>query len=279
MKSKAASLARYTTHQIAGLLEVPRSRIYTYVRSGLVKPVRGRRNEYRFSFQDLILLKTAHQLFQSGISTSRIRQTLKNLRSYLPAGRPLTTVRIWADGDRVVARHDSELFHPESGQILFNFDVSELAAQLTPLDRENISQASREIEEADAWYDFGCEVEVSSPDEGIRAYREALRLDPKHYSAHLNLGLILHENGELEEAELHYRLALELYPEESLAAYNLGVVLQDQHRYPEAINAYLQAIRLDSSLKEAHFNLFHIYDRLGEKGSAIRHLAAYRRLS
>lgn len=279
MKSKAASLARYTTRQIAGLLQVPRSRIYSYIRSGLINPLRGRRNEYRFSFQDLILLKTAHQLVESGIPPSRIQKNLKRLRAFLPEGKPLTTVRIWADGRRVIARHEAGLFHPESGQTLFNFDVSELAAQLTPLDRENIAHASQEIEEADAWYDFGCEVEISSPDEAIKAYREALRLDPEHYGAHLSLGLLLHEDGDLDQAELHYRIALELYPDEPLAAYNLGVVLQDQQRYPEAIKAYLQALRLDSSLKEAHFNLFHIYDKLGEKGSAIRHLAAYRRLS
>lgn len=279
MNSKAASLARYTTRQIAGLLEVSPSRIYAYIRSDLVKPLRGQRNEYRFSFQDLVLLKTAHQLYESGIPTSRIRRNLKKLRSYLPEGRPLTTVRIWADGRQVIARHDAELFHPESGQILFDFGVSELAAQLTPLDRENISQASREIDEADSWYDFGCEIEVSSSDEAIKAYQEALRLDPEHYGAHLSLGLLLHESGALDEAEIHYRMALELYPDEPLAAYNLGVVLQDQLRYSEAIKAYLQALRLDSRLKEAHFNLFHIYDRLGEKGPAIRHLAAYRRLS
>src|SRR5690606_4472113 len=209
----------------------------------------------------------------------RIKTSLRRLRAFLPEGKPLTAVRIWADGSRVVARHEAALFQPESGQTLFNFDVSELAAQLTPLDRENIASASQEIEEADAWYEFGCEVEISSPDEAIRAYREALRLDPEHYGAHLSLGLLLHENGDLDEAELHYRIARELCPDEPLAAYNLGVVLQDQQRYPEAIKAYLQALRLDSSLKEAHFNLFHIYDKLGEKGSAIRHLAAYRRLS
>ena len=44
----------------------------------------------------------------------------------LPADRPLSGVRIVADGRRVVVRQGRTAWHPESGQVLFSFAVDEL---------------------------------------------------------------------------------------------------------------------------------------------------------
>jgi tetratricopeptide (TPR) repeat protein len=113
----------------------------------------------------------------------------------------------------------------------------------------------------------------------MAAYRRALELDPDLADAHLNLGRLLHEAGHLAAAESHYRQALAIEPEDALAAYNLGVALQDQQRPREAAAAYRHAIALDPELADAHFNLSGVYEQLGDKAAAFRHLRTYRSLT
>src|SRR5580692_5508628 len=46
----------------------------------------------------------------------------------------------------------------------------------------------------------------------ITAYREAVRLNPRMYDAHYNLGNIFFEKGQLALAIAHYKQALEIRP-------------------------------------------------------------------
>ena len=116
------------------------------------------------------------------------------------------------------------------------------------------------------------------PDEARRAYLKSLELDPHHAGAHLNLGRLLHEAGELREAEVHYRCALEDAGHRAVAAYNLGVVLEDQALLDEALFAYARAVEANPQLADAHHNLARLLERLGRTTDAIRHLNTYRRL-
>ena len=52
----------------------------------------------------------------------------------------------------------------------------------------------------------------------VAEYREAIEMDPEYPDAHLNLGRLLHEQGEVGEAEQCYRRAVELQPDEPVAA-------------------------------------------------------------
>jgi tetratricopeptide (TPR) repeat protein len=270
----------YTAGQAAKLLDLPLPRIRAYVQAGFLAPRRGARGEYRFTFQDLVLLRTA-----KGLSTSlpprKVRHALKNLRGQLPSGRELSALRITAEGDDVVVRDGKEAWNPESGQTLIDFDVAELAAEVAPLVREAV-QAAREAEErlgAEDWYELGCDLELEDAEEARDAYRRALEMAPLHPDAHLNLGRLLHEAGELPAAEQHYRLALTIRPQDATAAYNLGVSLQDLERYPEAIRAYERALQNDPRNADAHYNLAQVYEEIGKPRLAFRHLQAYRDLA
>ena len=52
----------YTLRGIQSMLGLSRGVIAGLIAAGFVTPSRGTRNEYRFSFQDVVLLRTAHSL-------------------------------------------------------------------------------------------------------------------------------------------------------------------------------------------------------------------------
>ncbi len=112
----------FRTREVARVAALSPRRVRHMVYAGLLRPRRGRRGEYRFSFQDIVLLRMSKALLESGIPRRRVRRILSRLGHQIPGGRPLTSVRMWAEGDRIFARYGSMTWMPESGQILLNFN-------------------------------------------------------------------------------------------------------------------------------------------------------------
>jgi tetratricopeptide (TPR) repeat protein len=259
------------------MLDLPVEEVRRLARDGFVSPRRGARNELRFTFQDLVLLRTAAGLVHAHVPKARVRRALRSLRTQLPDGRPLTAVRVAADGETVIVQDGGARWRPDTGQVLFDFEVADLARKVAP-----IVEAARQRPKAlgaDDWYRWGCDLEDSAPAEARESYRRALTRDPDHAGAHLNLGRLLHEAGDARAAELHYRRALGADAQRALASFNLGVALEDQELPDEALLAYARALEADPELADAHYNLSRLLERLGRREDALRHLAAYRRLS
>lgn len=245
----------------------------------MLAPSRGPRGVLQFSFQDLVLLRAAKGLAAAKIPERRIRRALRQLRDQLPQGRPLSALRIAAAGDRIVVTDGETAWYPESGQVVLDFTVSEIATKAGPIARKRAEAAKvEETLSADGWYALGFELEVTSPDEARDAYRRALELDPHHAGAHINLGRLLHEAGRLHDALGHYRLALQTDPDDSTAAFDLAIALEDVGCTNEAIHAYEQAIRSDPKLADAYFNLARLYELTGKRAAALRYLSKYRRM-
>ncbi|HJX26668.1 MAG TPA: tetratricopeptide repeat protein [Thermoanaerobaculia bacterium] len=278
---RPAPVSGYATRDVAALLGLSVAQVRSYIRDGFLTPAQGARGEYRFSFQDLILLRTAKGLLAAKVPRRRIRLALQKLHQQLPEGKPLTGVRITAQGHHVVVRDGREMWNPESGQTLLDFDLGELqreAATLVPVSDVRRTK-KKEPSKVEDWFFQGLELEAAEdPDGAIEAYRRALEIDAALPDVHLNIGRLLHEKGELAEAEHHYRRALELRPDEAVAAFNLGVALQDQERYAEAAEAYEATLALDGSFADAHYNLATVYEILGDRQAAFRHLKRYKSL-
>lgn len=270
----------YSVREVASAAGLTAAQVRAYAKEGFLRPETNAKGELRFTFHDLVVLRTAKELMAAEIPPRKIRRALRRLQEQLPGGRPITAVRIAAQGDRVVVQDGDTLWTPEDGQVLFDFAVADLASKVAPFSQRNIERAREGEADLDAadWYQLGCELEISDEREARDAYRRAVELDPLHADAHVNLGRLLHEEGEVEAAIKHYRIALACDAGHATAAFNLGVALEDQQRFPEAIQAYFAALEADGELADAHYNLAGIYEHLGKRQAAFRHLKAYRSL-
>src|SRR3954470_19427383 len=265
----------YSARDLARLLGLTLAKLKALVRAAL--PDAAEREH--FSFQDLVLLRTAKLLSSSNVPSTRIRQALQALPGQLPEDRPLTGVSIAAEGHRLVARDGETRWQPESGQVLMDLRGREpaLAVKLAPAPTPEPDDGGGLS--SDEWYELGCDLEEAEPQRALGAYRQALALDGGHADAHVNLGRLLQERGDLPGAERHYRSALRIRPGDATAAYNLGTALEDQHRWEDAISAYSEAIARNPGYADAHYNLARLYERTGEKVAALRHLKTARQLT
>ena len=271
----------YTSHDVARMLDLSIGQVRAYTRAGFINPRRGPHGGYRFSFQDLVLLRTTKDLIASRIPPRKIKHALKKLKEQLPSGRPLSAVKIAVSGDRIVVRDGKTLWNPESGQTCFDFEVSELAEKAAPLDRRAAQEAfsSESPRTAEEWFDIGCELEATEPEAAREAYCRVLEIEPTHADVHINMGRLLHEAGQAGDAEAHYRVALALRPEDATALFNLGVSLEDLGRVDEAIQAYKGAAESDPPCADAYYNLARLYEKQGNITRALQHFNAYRRLT
>jgi tetratricopeptide (TPR) repeat protein len=277
----------YTTQAVARMIGVSAGRLRAYLRAGVLTPERGDRGELLFSFQDLLLLRKAEGLVNARVSPHRVRRALKRLRARLPETHPLTGVQLGTEGTDVVVHEGKTRWQAESGQVLMQFALSATAGSsegppvavlpqrsASPLPAADVVPLS-----VNELYELACEMDESDPEQAEAAYRQVLQQSPHHADAHINLGRILHERGELPAAETHYTRALGLRPNDPTASFNLGVVIEDQGRHEEALAAYQRAIEADGNNADAHYNAARLFDLLGDYGAALRHLRICREIA
>jgi tetratricopeptide (TPR) repeat protein len=269
----------YTTRDVERLLGLSPRRIREYGRSGILDAARGPGNRYRFSFRDLVLLRTARALLDARVPQRRILRILRQVRDQLPEGRSITEVRIAAEGTEVVVYDDGRAWAPESDQLHIGFDVAALAASVEPLDREAMDRGGEAQGSPADWLDLGLRLEGHAPDQARRAYERVLELEPGHADALVNLGRLFYEEGATEAAIVHYRRALEAAGgDHPVAGFNLGLALEDEGRLRAAADAYRVAMAADPTFADVHYNLARVYERLGDHVSALRCLKSYRAL-
>jgi Tfp pilus assembly protein PilF len=86
-------------------------------------------------------------------------------------------------------------------------------------------------------------------------WRNTLARNPDCWMAHNNLGLLLVEQGRIEEAKEHYHQAIQINPNHFGALCNLGIALAAQGRLDEAITNFCKAIQINPYSFEALNNL------------------------
>lgn len=264
--------ATYSLRRAQAMLGMSRSVIDGLVKAGFLSPARGPRNEWRFSFQDLMLLRTARDLRNAKVPGRRIMRSLASLRQHLPQEVPLTGLRITAIGSEVAVRDPKGPWGAESGQRLMDFEVAPV--------HDGIAFLKPEPADADprAWLERGESLEALNHEEAEAAYRRALALAPDYGDALLNLGALLCDTQRCGEAVVLYQQAVQRRPDSPLLHFNLAIALEDQGDLAQALASYERCLALDADLADAHFNAARLYEQLGDTQRAVRHFSAYRRL-
>ncbi|MFM0469247.1 tetratricopeptide repeat protein [Paraburkholderia strydomiana] len=269
----------YSLRSLQSLLGVSRRVLSGLIDAGFVHPSRGRRNELRFSFQDVVLLRTAFQLQSAKVSARKILRALAKLKAELPDELPLSGIRITSVGETVAVRSGQAQWDADSGQHLLDFEVAPIRGDVAFLDSVPRNQESRE-EQAEEWFALAEQLTETDAVGAEQAYRKVLELSPSpHYDAYTNLGVLLCEaETRCDEALSIFEDALEHFPEDALLHFNRAVVLEELKRYDAAEAAYQRCIEIDPTHADAHFNLARLSEIRGDKQGLVRHLSAYRRL-
>src|SRR2546427_3522560 len=167
---------QYGVRDVERLLQLPRSTIRSLATEGFVSPAGGRRRWSLFSFQDLIVLRTAQALAAAKVPPRRITKSLRELRRHLPDAMPLSGLAIGAVGDRVVVSEGATRWQAESGQYLLAFDGDPADGSLSVVERNEAGTAMS----AEDWFERGCKLEGRDSGAAREAYGRALEADATH---------------------------------------------------------------------------------------------------
>ncbi|MDA1076590.1 MAG: MerR family transcriptional regulator [Proteobacteria bacterium] len=268
-------MSGYSTREVASLIGMKPDQVRHYVRRKLISPTRGERDEYRFSFQDVVLLRSAKGLLDANVSSRAAHRVLKKLNTELAQVKSLAAMRIFADGNTVVVREDNQLWEAETGQAQLDFTVAELADNVATLAHQNLIIA-KEVDalDTDEWYNLGLDLEEVDISKAPDAYRRAIELDPNNADAHVNLGRLYQLKGNLRHAKRHYEIAAKAVLDHQLANYNMGTVFDELNELDKAAEYYRKA----DKVPDAHYNLARICELRGDQLSAVRHMREYRQL-
>jgi tetratricopeptide (TPR) repeat protein len=261
----------YTAKDLERLVDVPASLIRSLARAGHIHPGKIR-NTVSYSFQDLLVLRTASALRAARIPSRKITAALTKIREALPQGANLNVLAVAPAGKEVAIREGSQLWESPSGQYALPLAVDHRPSSVSTLRRR--ATIERRRLEAEEHFERAFELEDSDIAAARASYVAALAAHSEHLEARINLGRLLHLNGELAAAEEVYRAAKHA---SSLLSFNLAILLEDLSREEEAILAYREALALDPTLHDAHFNLSRLHERANRPREALRHLLAYRR--
>jgi Tfp pilus assembly protein PilF len=103
-------------------------------------------------------------------------------------------------------------------------------------------------------------------------YRTTLARNPEAWMAHNNLGNLLRQDREFEQAEVHFKAALKARPDLQKVHNNLASALHDQGKTLEAMEHYRRALEIDPKYIEAHHNLGNLLRQTRQINEALFHL-------
>lgn len=269
----SAPKQEYTRGDVRRMLGVSEQQLRSWERHGLIPGVAT------FSFSDLIALKTLQKLRENRVPPRKIGRALTALKKKLShVEHPLSELKIFSDGRTITVQIAGQKMEALTGQLLFNFDTSELGSlkSFSPkpaYDRGSERQAESYFQKGLALEETGAPIE-----EAVQAYKQALELNPAAAGALVNLGTIYYRQRKYQEAEQHYVKAIEVDSNYPLAHYNLGNLYDEQGDLTRAEHHYNTALRLNPNYADAHFNLALLSERCGDFLKAVRHWKSYLRL-
>jgi Flp pilus assembly protein TadD len=102
-------------------------------------------------------------------------------------------------------------------------------------------------------------------------WRTTLAKNPECWMAHTNLGLVLFQKGQIDDAIAHYQSALQMQPDWWDAEYNLGTALLAKGQVDEALLHCQKAVSLRPTDPDAQVSLGNLLLQKGRVAEAIAH--------
>jgi tetratricopeptide (TPR) repeat protein len=261
-------MQEYSLADLKRLFGLPPALIRKLSQAGFITPP-SPRGKSKYTFQDLLVLRVAGALKAAKISTPKIAEALEQIRSALPSGR-LPAIALAASGKDFAVREGAREWEA-SGQYALPLIPGAATAQVANIRPPPMGSATSVAHEH---FQRGHMLEDSDVAAARAAYLAALNVQEDHLEARINLGRLLHLDGQLKEAERLYRQAK---TSSALLSFNLAILLEDLEREEEAVAAYREALAQDPLLCDAHFNLSRLHEKADRPRDALRHLLAYRR--
>jgi Flp pilus assembly protein TadD len=102
-------------------------------------------------------------------------------------------------------------------------------------------------------------------------WRTTIERNPKAWMAHNNLGSVLLQKGQVDEAIVHFRKSVEIKADHADAQANLGSALLQKGELDEAITQYCKALEIKPDDALVHYDLANALTLKGQVDQAIAH--------
>ena len=155
----------FTCQQVMNITALSRRQLSYWRKTGLIAPLQHTVGGHaRYSFADLLTLKTAKKLIDAGLSVQRIRKSITSLTNFLPScTAPLTELSLVVTGDVILVLHRDTAFEALTGQEWI-YPVAELAREAAR------SRGIREPEQSQLFTDM--ESEPNTENNAMKAANE-----------------------------------------------------------------------------------------------------------
>ncbi len=122
---------------------------------------------------------------------------------------------------------------------------------------------------------------AAQPDKTTEARQQlkhCVEIDPKNFEANFQLGLSYKAQGETEKAAEYFEAAVRDAPNYAPALRDLGAVYLQSGAESKAQIALEKAVAIEPNDAETHFQLSRLYNLIGEKDLAKKHLEIFQKL-
>jgi Flp pilus assembly protein TadD len=283
----------YTTAELTDLLDVPRSQIEAWQRSGYIVPAEYRDGMPCFDFRQVTAGRALRGLVAAGVPPRRLLRSIRQLRSWLsddaPAGDLVTGLIHF--GNRFLVRTDRGGLAETTGQLVFEFPSDESDRRFPPNSGDLRSMAVARSGDrpqlpsslpwskgacADGLFDDAVRLEEEGRlEDAAQRYRELLRDEGPDADVCFNLANVLQLLGETQAAIERLHEAVAIDPEHADAWNNLGNLLADRNRLDEALDAYRRAVAVEPDYADALYGLADVLEQLGRLEEARVHWRTY----
>jgi tetratricopeptide (TPR) repeat protein len=257
---------------VGRILGLDARRLRYWERLRLVRP-QARWGERFYSFGDLVALRSIQRLTQNRIPALRVRRAVRLIEQQFGGSPlPLQELRFLEQGRNllVIPPGETRPFNPVRRQWAFLFDDGPPGPmKLHPMTAPTPEQL---FEAA-----MNCETRPESLPMAVENYDRVLELAPDWIDAHINKGVALYQMGRIAEARDAFFAAVQLDPLNGISRYNLGCVLEEQGEIEDAIRHLRRAAKAMPAHADVHFNLALAYERKNERRLAREQWGLYLR--